>query len=327
MNRLRGLDRSRRLRLGILGAVAISLFIPLVARLWYLQIIKETEFIERVQDNTTEEIIERAPRGRILDVNGRILVDNRQSIVVTIDKEEMATVRSSKLDDLFFDLAREISLSGQLTKVAQIEEAYISERYGPFAKVPVVSDISKELQVYLAEYSYKWPGVGTTVITVRDYPYGTLAAHLLGYVGSLSEDEIGQVQSAEKTYLANDEIGKAGIELFYENALRGTPGRKTVIVDKFNNILEVVEEIPARAGSDVQLTIDIDLQAMAEEYLKDGLDIARQQPTKFEEEGVIIYKAPAGAMVVMNPQDGSVLAMASFPTYDPELFESGISQD
>ena len=70
----------------------------------------------------------------------------------------MATVRSSKLDDLFFDLAKEISLSGKLTKVAQIEDAYESERYGPFAKVPVVSDISKELQVYLAEYSYKWPG-------------------------------------------------------------------------------------------------------------------------------------------------------------------------
>ncbi len=326
MNRTRNIDRSRRLRLGILGAVAISLFIPLIARLWYLQILNETEFIERVQDNTTEEIIEKAPRGRILDISGRILVDNRKSIVVTIDKEEMASVRSSKLDDLFFDLAKEISLSGKLTKVAQIEGAYKSERYGPFAKVPVVSDISKELQVYLAEYSYKWPGVGTTVVTVRDYPYGTLAAHLLGYVGSLSEDEIGQVQNAEKTYLANDEIGKAGIELFYENALRGTPGRKTVIVDKFNNILDVVEEIPARAGSDVQLTIDIDLQAMAEDYLKEGLDTARQQPTKFEEEGVIIYTAPAGAMIVMNPQDGSVLAMASYPTYDPELFVSGISQ-
>ena len=327
MNRRRPLERSRRLRLGILGAVAISLFIPLVARLWYLQILKETEFIERVEDNTTETIIERAPRGRILDVNGRILVDNRQSIVVTIDKEEMSTVKTSDLDDLFFDLAREISLSGNLTKVAQIEAAYESERYGPFAKVPVVSDISKELQVYLAEFSYKWPGVGTTVITVRDYPYGTLAAHMLGYVGSLSEDEIDQVKNAEKTYLANDEIGKAGIELFYENALRGTPGRKTVVVDKFNNILDIIDEVPARAGSDVQLTIDIDLQAMAEKYLKDGLDIARQQPTKFEEEGVIIYKAPAGAMVVMNPQDGSIIALASHPTYDPELFVSGIGQD
>ena len=326
-NRRRSHDRSRRLRLGILGAVAISLFIPLVARLWYLQILKETEFIERVEDNTTETIIERAPRGRILDVNGRILVNNRQSIVVTIDKEEMSTVRSSDLDDLFFDLAREISVSGKLTKVAQIEAAYESERYGPFAKVPVVVDITKELQVYLAEFSYKWPGVGTTVITVRDYPYGTLAAHLLGYVGSLSEDEIAQVENAEKTYLSNDEIGKAGIELFYENALRGTPGRKTVVVDKFNNILDTIEEVPARAGSDVQLTIDIDYQALAEKYLKDGLDIARQQPTKFEEEGVVIFNAPAGAMVVMNPQDGSVLALASYPTYDPELFVSGISQD
>lgn len=327
MNGQRFDRRSRRLRLAILGAVSMCLFVPLVARLWYLQVIKETAFIERVVDNTTETIIERAPRGRIIDVNGRILVDNRQSIVVTIDKEEMSTVKTSNLDQLFFDLAREISLSGKLTKVALIEEAYESERYGPFAEVPVVQDISKELQVYLAEFSYKWPGVGTTVVTVRDYPYGTLAAHILGYVGNLSESEISQVANAVKPYLANDEIGKAGIELFYENALRGTPGRKTVVVDRFNNILDTTEEVPARAGSDVQLTIDIDLQAMAEKFLEEGLDIARQQPTKFEEEGVVIYRAPAGAMVVMNPRNGTVLAMASFPTYDPGLFVSGISQD
>ena len=327
MNGQRVDRRSRRLRLAILGAVAMCLFVPLVARLWYLQIIKETAFIERVVDNTTETIIERAPRGRIIDANGRVLVDNRQSIVVTLDKEEMSTVKTSNLDQLFFDLAREISLSGKLTKVKQIEAAYDSDRYGPFAEVPVVQDISKELQVYLAEFSYKWPGVGTTIITVRDYPYGTLAAHILGYVGSLSESEISKVANAAKPYLANDEIGKAGIELFYENALRGTPGRKTVVVDRFNNILDTTEEVPARAGSDVQLTIDIDLQAMAEKLLKEGLDIARQQPTKFEEEGVIIYRAPAGAMVVMNPRNGTVLAMASFPTYDPGLFVSGIAQD
>ncbi len=321
------LPQSHRLRLAILAAVTISLFVPLVARLWYLQIIKETAFIERAADNTTETIIELAPRGRILDSEGRILVDNRPSIVVTIDKEEMATVGENSLTDLFFDLATEISRSGNLTKVTQIEEAYRSTRYGPFAQVPVVQDISEELQIYLAEYSYRFPGVNTTVTTVRDYPYGTVAAHILGYVGLLSENEMASVVNKEKTYLANDEIGKSGIELFYEDALRGTPGRKVVTVDKFNNILEINEETAAKAGSDVQLTINIDLQALAEKELERGLNLARQQPTKFEEEGVVIFNAPAGAMVLMDPNDGSILAMASHPTFDPELFVSGISQD
>ena len=321
------LPQSHRLRLAILAAVAISLFVPLVARLWYLQVIKETAFIERAADNTTETIIETAPRGRILDSEGRVLVDNRPSIVVTIDKEEMATVGENALDDLFFDLAMEISRSGSLTKVIEIEEAYRSNRYGPFAEVPVVQDISKDLQIYLAEYSYRFPGVNTTVTTVRDYPYGSLAAHILGYVGLLSEDEMASVSSKKKTYLANDEIGKTGIELFYEDALRGTPGRKVVTVDKFNNILEVNEEVFAKAGSDVQLTINIDLQALAEQELERGLNLARQQPTKFEEEGVVIFNAPAGAMVVLDPRNGSILAMASYPTFDPELFVSGISQD
>ena len=204
----RYLPQSHRLRLAVLAAVAISLFVPLVARLWYLQVIKETAFVERAADNTTETIIELAPRGRILDAKGRILVDNRASILVTIDKEEMATVGADDLQDLFFDLATEISRSGNLTKVTEIESAYRSNRYGPFAEVPVVQDISEELQIYLAEYSYKFPGVNTTVTTVRDYPYGSLAAHILGYVGLLSEDEMSSVALKEKTYLANDEIGK-----------------------------------------------------------------------------------------------------------------------
>ncbi|MBU97904.1 MAG: penicillin-binding protein 2 [Acidimicrobiaceae bacterium] len=321
------LPQSHRLRLAILAAVAVSLFVPLVARLWYLQVIKETAFIERAADNTTETIIETAPRGRILDAEGRVLVDNRASIVVTIDKEEMATVGEDDLGDLFFDLATEISRSGNLTKISQIEQAYRSNRYGPFAQVPVVQDISKELQIYLAEYSYRFPGVQTTVTTVRDYPYGSLAAHILGYVGLLSEDEMSSVATKKKTYLANDEIGKSGIELFYEDALRGTPGTKVVTVDRFNNILEITEEIPAKAGSDVQLTINIDLQSLAEKELERGLNLARQQPTKFEEEGVVIFNAPAGAMVLLDPRDGAILAMASYPTFDPELFVSGISQD
>ena len=277
-------------------------------------------------DNTTETIIELAPRGRILDVQGRVLVDNRASILVTIDKEEMASVAADDLQDLFFSLATGISRSGNLTKVNQIEAAYRPIGYGPFAEVPVVQDISEELQIYLAEYSYKFPGVNTTVTTVRDYPYGSLAAHILGYVGLLSEDEMSSVALKQKTYWLMMKSGKVEsnfTKMLYEAITK----RKVVTVDKFNNILEVNEEVPAKAGSDVQLTIDIDLQALAEQELARGLTLARQQPTKFEEEGVVIFNAPAGAMVVMDPRDGSIVAMASHPTFDPELFVSGISND
>ncbi len=242
--------RSSRLRMSILGAVAVALFASLFARVWFLQVVSEQEFSQQAVDNRVREIIEQAPRGRILDVKGRILVDNRPSIVVTIDKETLlqAGLTEAERDELFLRLATEISASGRLTKVADIVAAFESNRYGPFAEVPVVRDISEELQVYLAEHAQDFPGVNTDVVTVREYPYGSLAAHILGYVGPLNDAELAAVEGKEKTYQPNDEIGKGGVEAFFEDQLRGTPGRRVVEVDKFNNILEVREEIAPQAG-------------------------------------------------------------------------------
>lgn len=321
--------RSSRLRMSILAAVILSLFFALFARLWFLQVLSESEFVELAERNTTDTIIEPAPRGRILDVKGRVLVDNRPSIVITIDKEAVvARVPDAELDELFLRLAREISRSGQLIKVSDLRAAYGSNRYGPFADVPIAYDISEELQVYLAERAHEFPGVNTDVQLVRDYPYGELAAHLLGYVGPLNEEELAAVQSREtdKPYLANDEIGKSGIELFFEDALRGTPGVREVVVDSSRKIIDVLEDTPARPGSDVRLSIDIDIQGMAEAELKNGLDLARQQAVEWSVDGIIEYRAPAGAVVIVDPRDGAVRAMASYPTYDPALFVAGISE-
>ncbi len=320
--------RSGRLRLSVLGAVALAMFAALFARVWFLQIMSEQEFIEAAEGNRQRTIIELAPRGRILDAKGRVLVDNRPSIDVTIDRETVVkSVSTDELSDLFLRLATEISRTGQLTKVAEIEAAFDSDRFGPFAEVPVVRDISEDLQLYLAERSYEFPGVSTTVAMVRTYPYGTRAAHLLGYVGALNDAEEVAVREKPKNYQANDEIGKTGVELFYEDALRGTPGYKVVEIDRFNNIVDELENVEPVAGSDVQLSIDIDLQAMVEGELARGLELARQQGSKLVEgEGEVRFNAPAGAMVLLDPTDGSVLAMASHPTYDPALFVNGISE-
>lgn len=322
-------SRNARLRLSVLGAVAFALFMALFARVWFLQVMSEEQFVELAEGNKTREIVELAPRGRILDVNGRVLVDNRPSIVITIDKETIAkNVSDEDLDELFFDLANEISASGKLTKVSQIEDAFGSDRYGPFAEVPVVRDVSEELQLYLAERSHLFPGVNSQVVLVRTYPYGELAAHLLGYVGALSEGEAEALEDSPLDYQANDEIGKSGVELFYESSLRGTPGFRVVEVDRFNNVVAVKEAIEPVAGNDVHLTIDIDIQALAEVELKEGLERARRQDAQrfANEDGEApTFSAPAGAIVIMDPGNGDVRAMASYPTYDPELFVNGIS--
>lgn len=321
--------RSGRMRMSMLAAVAFALFAALFARVWYLQVLSEQEFVAQAEGNREREVIELAPRGRILDVQGRVLVDNRPSIVVTIDKETVITeVHADDRPALFLDLAQEISATGRLTKVSEIEEAFASEQYGPFAEVPVVLDISEELQLYLAENSQRFPGVNSQVVTVREYPYGQAAAHLLGYVGSLNEVEYELNRDKPKDYQINDEIGKSGVELFYEDHLRGTPGYRIIEVDKFSNVLQVLEEVKPVAGSDVQLTIDIDLQLLAEEQLKRGLEEARLQGATFDEDlnREIPFAAPAGAIVLLDPRSGDLRAMASYPTYDPAQFVGGISQ-
>ncbi len=318
--------RAGRLRMSLLGAVALALFAALFARVWFLQIMSEQEFVQLAEGNTERVINEFAPRGRILDASGRVLVDNRPSIVITIDRETVAkSIPEDELQDMFLRLAQEISKTGKLTKVREIDAAFRSDRFGPFAEVPVVRDVTEDLQLYLAERSHEFPGVNSQVVLVRTYPYGNLAAHILGYVGALNEEEEARLEG--KGYLANDEIGKSGIELFYEDALRGDPGRRVVEVDRFNNIVQVKEEVKPTAGQDVQLTLDIDLQALAEAELAEGLRIARlQEPDEIDGEGIAIFNAPAGAVVLMDPQDGAVRAMASYPTYDPGLFVNGISQ-
>jgi penicillin-binding protein 2 len=338
----------------ILGVVAVSLFVALFGRLWYLQALQSEVLQEVATLNIRETIRTQAPRGRILDVNGEVLVDNRLSTVVTVNPEDLRIalvergIRSDEdqqafRDEMFTELARELSGSGQLTKLAELERAFSDSSFRRFEDIPIARDVDEELLIFIGERPGRFPGVQVDQDLVREYPYGAKAAHILGYVGSITGAELAAradrwtVVNPEdpdgarvadpfgKPYRSNDEIGKEGIERFFEDDLRGIPGTRVIEVDNFGNLVQTISNEPPQRGSDIVLTIDINLQVELEDELKRALDSAREAvPAQPDDPS---FNAPAGASVILDPRDGTVRAMASYPTFDPGDFIDGLSFD
>jgi penicillin-binding protein 2 len=207
--------------------------------------------------------------------------------------------------------------------VSDIEARLVDKRYDPFKPVPIAEDVSPELEVYLLERADLFPSVDAVRTSVRRYPMGPVASHILGYVGALSADELEAKKGAAKAYDPGDEIGKTGIERIYEDDLRGTPGQRLIEVDARNVESSTKAEVSPTPGNDVQLTIEADLQRGVEQLLVNALVEARQRPKRKPTDPD--SKAPAGAVVVLDTTTGEVLAMASYPTYDPADFVGGIS--
>ena len=319
------------LRMRVFAFIALVLFGGLVARLWYLQGLEaqREELQQRAQTNVLEEVYEEAPRGRILDRSGRVIVDNKVVEVVTIDRGIVDDLDPVQRDEMFLRLAIAISRSGRLTKVGDIVDQYGDRSYGPFERVPVAVDVNPELLVFLGERQDQFPGVNVVQRTVRSYPYGTTAAHLLGYVGPITRTEwqarnqlIDPGDPDAKTYQLNHEIGKTGVELIFEDELRGVPGTRFIEVDASRKVVREYDYVPPVPGNDVWLSIDLDLQALAEQELTTGLAAAR---SRTPQEGAPPNVAAAGSVVAIDPRNGDLLAMASFPTYEPADFVNGIT--
>jgi penicillin-binding protein 2 len=302
---------SRGLRLAILGVVVLSLFSAMLARLWYLQVLAAPTYQAEAQLNSVRFVYSDAPRGRILDRNGKLLVGNRVSPTVVVDRTEL-----DKHPDVVTRLAALVSVPEE-----ELKKRIADPRYSPFKPVPVATDVPKEAVVYLRENEAAFPGVEGVMLTERTYPNGTLAAHVLGYVGEINDRELESRKT--KGYRAGDPIGKSGVELAYEDDLRGEAEVEKLEVDAHGRVLRSLGKQPAVQGHDVVLTIDLDLQKVAEEGLRQALEAARS--TGDNQTGKA-FVAPAGSVVVTDPRDGSVLAMASYPTYEPAQFIDGISQ-
>jgi len=346
---------SRQVRLSAIGIVAVSLFLALFVRLWFLQGIDRQEFEAASVSNRLRVIHEEAPRGRILDRNGKVLVDNRTSIVVAVDREPLRELDREEREDVFVDLADTMVSFGYPTKLSDIQAAFDDKRYAPQAYVPITEDVSEDAEIYLAERAERFPGVVVERTAVRVYPYGKVAVHLLGYVGEINEDELvergGVVPGTEDTttttttaqeaaapevpegkeYELGDSIGKTGVERSYEADLRGVPGKRTIEVNAQGNLVDVVSLDPPEPGDDVWLTVDVDLQAHAERLLATKIQSLRGRTVADRVgnvvRGVVRLNAPQGSVVIQNPTNGQLMAMASFPDYDPTSVVNGISQD
>lgn len=300
-------------RLTILVVVAGCLFGALFARLAFLQVVNAPTSQKLATNTGQRQIYTQAPRGNILDRNGQVLVGNRTSEVIEVQRQQAASDPAMK--------ARLSALLGMTPK--QLDVALNDSQYSPFAPVPVLRDAAPSQILYVQEHQSLFPGVKATTETLRDYtPAGKAAANLVGYVGAISSAEYAKVKS-QGGYRPGDQVGLSGVEAEYESVLRGSPGIETVQVNAKGNVLGVVSTTTPVQGPNLKLSIDGNVQMAAETALLQGQTAARGS---FDGVTGRNFISPGGAAVVEDPRDGTVVALATNPVYDPNDFVGGISQ-
>jgi penicillin-binding protein 2 len=309
-------DESTRLRLTFLAALLVTVFAILVVRLWYIQIVTGERYAALAERNRVRTVALEAPRGRVLDRAGRVLVDNRQVHVLGVRTDEMGDRREAVLSDLARLLG--IAEADLHDRIAQAPE-------DPVRPVPVAFDVPERIALFVWEHqSTRFPGVYAELLARRTYPHGQLAAHVLGYAGQVTEELLAQPAYADVDPGA--QVGLAGVERSYDRVLGGAPGRRVFEIDATGDVVRQLSERLPTPGADLQLTIDLDAQRLAERALAEGIAQARKQ-TDREDRGSGRFAAPAGAAVVLDPRDGALRAVASYPTFTPEAFVGGIDAD
>src|SRR6266545_7982900 len=299
-------------RLRLLSAVVLVLLAALLSRLWFLQVLASDRYARLAVGNSVRQVVIPAPRGLILDRAGRVLVGNRSAWAVIVDVGEMGDRKGQILDRL----ARLVH-----EPRSRIDQRLAGYNGSPYQGVPVAEDVPWDVLFYLAEHPGAFPGVATQVVAVRDYPHGVAAAHVLGYSGEVSAAQL--TQPAYRGVRPGDLVGQAGVEQTYDRWLRGRDGVRQLEVTATGEVVGVLGETPPIPGDNLQLTIDLDLQRQLDTTLARQIGTLQQRA---DPKTGRTYPAPSGAAVVLDPRDGSVLAMSSYPTYDPSVWVGGISQ-
>ena len=233
---------SPRLRMSVVGVVVIGCFVALFARLWYLQVMEAPQLEMQATANRTRTVAVEAPRGRILDRNGVVIVDNKTSLVVNVDRMALNKMETPERDALVSKLAATFTEFGTLTKTAPLENRLADQQYDDLRPVPVANGVDEDLMVYLSERAAEFPTVGVERESVRKYNYPGVAGNILGYVGRINQERLEEVaddpgtdpNGVAKTYQPGSTIGLAGIEAAYEKDLRGTPGTEVLEIDARN---------------------------------------------------------------------------------------------
>ncbi|MGB2757661.1 MAG: penicillin-binding transpeptidase domain-containing protein [Acidimicrobiia bacterium] len=298
-------------RVNVLSAVTLILFSALGMRLWFLQVGGSSAAAARVVANATRTIAIAPPRGRILDVQGRVLAENQLTTVIEVARDVPATERNGLFDRLAVVLD---------TTRSSIERKWNDAQYSRYRAVPIATDVSTDMVVYIAEHSDQFKYVHVASYPQRVYPYGDIASHVLGYIGRINEGEL-KLRPGQG-YSPDDFIGKYGIEASYETQLRGTAGFDRIEVDRTGQVGRRIAHKDPIPGYDVKLHIDIGLQKGLEEDLDTAITVARASEDR-ELGGT--YAADGGAVVVYDAESGAIDAIASNPVFDPADFVRGIS--
>jgi penicillin-binding protein 2 len=284
--------------------LALGLFAVLFLRLWALQVLSGGSYLDAARNNQLRTLRLEAPRGPILDRNGKVVVTNVAGSAVEIWPADLPKTWPAARNELR-------RLGAVVGVPARELWRRISARKGDrLTPVLVRAAVHRDAVNYLAEHQDEFPGVHVSSRFVRSYPYQSLLAQVLGHVGEIDERQLRALR--DQGYRAGDEIGQVGVEAAYDEYLRGRDGLASLRVDaRGRPKSQVVEQVKFAPGNAIRLTIDIDLQRAAERALTYGIGVAREAKA---------WHANGGAIVALDPRDGAILAMASNPTFQPGVY-------
>ena len=291
--------RKIAVRVGVLQGGVIVCFAALAICFWVLQVVQTDKYVEMANSNYQRTLALRAPRGVLYDRSGRVLVENRDSFTVSIDRE------SAK------DLPRTVRavsalLGLDLAEVTQLVDRHVRSGEPVYRPIVIVQDASLEQVGRILSRKRELPEILVEEVPTRQYPSEALAAHLFGYVGLANEKQLGNGITQGSI------VGQQGVEYTYNKVLMGRDGVRRVVVNSVGReIGDPLEEIDPVEGNRLQLTIDYDLQKAVEDSFKVAADTGLTD---------------AGAAVILDPRTGEVLAFTSQPAFDPNAFASGVDR-
>src|SRR5215207_7021793 len=281
------------LRIAVLGGIALVAFGVIFFRLWYLQVLSGDKYLAEARNNQQRKIKVEAPRGEILDRDGRLLVENRTGLAVKVTPDKLPRDASERRE-LYLRLGRLLGMPSR-----RIERAVSKEfKALPFSAATVKQDVSGTVVAYILERQERFPGVTAERVFLRQYPHHTIGAHLFGTVGEVTKEEM-EDPRYRGVELA-DRVGQSGIEQQYDRFLRGRNGASKVQVDALGRLKRELTVVQPRQGRQLRLSIDLDIQKAGQQALAGGTG--------------------RGAFVVMNVHNGEVVALGSQPSFDPNIF-------
>jgi len=279
------------LRVSIFKYLIFIIFLLLGARFWFLQVIDHKKYLQEAENNRIRDLPLPAPRGNILDREGRILVDSRPSFSIVVDREEMRN-----REETLKAISENLGVSREFV-LEQFEN--ITPRSLP---VTIKLNATAADRAWVEAHQYEHPELRVQEVPQRKYPYGEWMAHALGYVGQISKRQL-ELPGYRENYKMGDIIGQDGLEKTYNLMLMGKEGSRRVIVDSLGRIKGEVGVIAPTPGMDLYTTIDLDLQRVAEEQMA----------------------GKKGVVIAMDPRNGEILAMVSRQSFDPNLFSQRIT--